>query len=89
MNTTRRKGFYPKKFPLNQYPKFSDRLKVAMDIRDYSSQKLAKCIFTSTTTVSMYRCGRRMPSPDVLCLIAKELDVSTDFLLGLSELIYV
>jgi transcriptional regulator with XRE-family HTH domain len=83
------KGLYPKRFPLNQYPKFCDRLKVAMDIRDYTTQKLAKSIYISSNTVSMYRCGRRMPSPDVLCLIARELNVSTDFLLGLTDFIYV
>ena len=83
------KGSYPKRFPLTQYPKFSDRLKVAMDIRDYSSKKLAKKIFISTTTISMYRCGKRMPSPEVLCLIARELSVTTDFLLGLSDFIYI
>ena len=83
------KGLYPKRFPLTQYPEFCDRLKVAMDIRDYTSQQLAQKIYTSTNTISMYRCGRRMPSPEVLCLIAKELRVSTDFLLGLSDFIYI
>lgn len=83
------KGTYPKKFPLTQYPRFSDRLKVAMDVRDYSNQKLAANIYTTPTAITMYRSGKRMPSPEVLCLIAKELDVSTDFLLGLSELIYI
>ena len=82
-------GLYPKRFPLNQYPKFCDRLKVAMDIRDYTAQKLAEKIFISSNTISMYRCGRRMPSPEVLCLIAKELRVSTDFLLGLNDFIYI
>ena len=89
MNTTRQKGSYPKRFPLNQYPEFCDRLRIAMDIRDYTTQKLAESIYTSTNTISMYRCGKRMPRPEVLCLIAKELEVSTDFLLGLTDLIYV
>lgn len=89
MNTVLHKRSYPKRFSLQEYPTFSDRLKVAMEIRDYTSQELATCIYTSANTVSMYRCGKRMPSPEVLCLIAKELDVSTDFLLGLSDLVYV
>lgn len=83
------KGLYPKRIPVNLYPNFSDRLKVAMDIRDYSTTDLATSIYTSPTTITMYRCGKRMPRPEVLCLIAKELDVSTDFLLGLSDFIYV
>ena len=89
MNTTRQKGTYPKQFPLNQYPEFCDRLRIAMDIRGYTAQELAKSTFTSANAISMYRCGKRMPRPEVLCLIARELDVSTDFLLGLSELIYI
>lgn len=80
---------YPKILPLTQYPEFADRLKVVMDIRDYTTLELATSIFTSPNTVTMYRCGKRMPSPEVLCLIAKELDVSTDFLLGLTDYIYV
>lgn len=89
MSNNKHKGLYPKKLPLSQYPEFSDRLKVVMDIRNYTSLELAASIYTSPATISMYRCGRRMPSPEVLCLIAKELDVSTDFLLGLSDYIYV
>ena len=80
---------YPKILPLDQYPKFSDRLKVVMDIRGYTAVELATSIYTSPTTISMYRRGKRMPSPEVLCLIAIELDVSTDFLLGLKDYIYV
>ena len=60
-----------------------------MEIRDYTTQKLATKIYTSPHTISMYRCGKRMPGPEVLCLIARELDVSTDFLLGLTDYIYV
>lgn len=83
------KRIYPKILPKEQYPKFSDRLKVAMDIRGYTAAELAASIYTSPTTISMYRRGKRMPSPEVLCLIATELDVSTDFLLGLKNYIYV
>lgn len=83
------KGLYPKKLPLNEYPEFSDRLKVIMDIRDYTTLELAASIYTSPNAISMYRSGKRMPSPEVLCLIARELDVSTDFLLGLTDFIYV
>ena len=81
--------FYPKKFPRSQYPEFADRLRVAMDLRGYTTAELAACIYTSQATISMYRCGKRMPSIEILCLIAKELQVSTDFLLGLTEFIYV
>ena len=89
MNETANNGFYPKKLSITQYPEFSDRLKVIMDIRDYTTVKLAQKIYTSPHTITMYRCGKRMPGPEVLCLMAKELNVSTDFLLGVSDFIYV
>lgn len=82
-------GTYPLRLPKTQYPEFCDRLKVAMDVRHYSVLDLATSIYTSESTISMYRCGRRLPSLDVLCLIAKELQVSTDFLLGMTDIIYV
>ena len=81
--------FYPKKFPLSQYPEFSDRLRVAMELRGYSTVDLAARIYTSQATISMYRCGKRLPNIEILRLIAKELQVSADFLLGLTEFIYV
>lgn len=80
---------YPKKISINKYSKFSDRLKIAMDIRECTVQDLATSIYTSPNTISMYRCGKRMPRPEVLCLIAKRLNVSTDFLLGLTDFIYM
>ena len=89
MNNERCHGIYPKKLSITAYPTFSDRLKVIMEIREYTTVELAKKIYTSPQTIAMYRCGKRMPSPDILCLIARELQVSTDFLLGLSDFIYM
>jgi len=82
-------GHYPLKVSKTQYPGFSDRLRLAMDIRQYSVLDLANRIFISESTISMYRCGRRAPGIDVLYLIAKELQVSSDFLIGLTDIIYV
>lgn len=87
MNTHKR--IYPKKYPLSEYPTFSDRLRLAMELRNYSTSELAEKIYTSSAAISMYRNGKRMPNHTILCLIAKELDVSTDFLLGMTEFIYV
>lgn len=86
---SQQKRLNPRKFSITQYPQFADRLKIAMDIRGCSSQDLATCIYTTPNTISMYRSGKRMPRPEVLCLIAKKLEVSTDFLLGLTDFIYV
>lgn len=60
-----------------------------MELRGYSTVDLATRIYTSQATISMYRCGKRLPSIEILRLISKELQVSTDFLLGLTEFIYV
>ena len=72
-----------------QYPTFSSRLKFAMALRNYSSQKLADRVFLTHSTVSGYRNGTRMPSCDIVCDIAKELRVSTDFLLCITDYICV
>lgn len=60
-----------------------------MELRGYSTVDLAARIYTSQATISMYRSGKRLPNLEILCLIAKELQVSSDFLLGLTEFIYV
>lgn len=73
----------------NEYPNFSDRLKVVMELRGYGVSDLAEKIHTCSTTVSMYRNGERLPSLQVLRLIAIELEVSTDFLLGLDDFIFI
>lgn len=75
------------RFDATKYPTFADRLKLAMILRDYSIRKLGKCLYLSPTTVSGYLSGRRMPDCIILCKIAKELRVSTDFLLGIVDYI--
>lgn len=72
-----------------QYPEFSERLKIAMAIRQYTVEDLAARTYTSQSTISMYRCGKRLPNIEILRLIAKELRVSSDYLLGLSDFIFV
>ena len=72
-----------------QYPAFSERLKTAMTIRQYSVEDLATRTHTSHSTISMYRSGKRLPNIEILRLIAKELRVSSDYLLGLSDFIFV
>ena len=86
---SQQKKLYPKKIALSSEPKFADRLRIAMEIRGVSALDLATSTYTTPNTISMYRCGKRMPRPEVLCLISKRLNVSTDFLLGLSDYIYV
>lgn len=82
-------GHYPLKAPKTLYPEFSDRLRLVMNVRQCTVQDLAAKIYISESTISMYRSGRRSPHIDVLYLIAKELQVSSDFLIGLTDTIYV
>ena len=70
---------------LTEYPPFSERLKYAMDTRDCSTQQLAHSLFLAPSTISGYRCGTRTPDCNTLRRIALELNVSSDFLLGLSN----
>ena len=83
------KGSYPLKIPTSEYPHFSDRLKIAMQIRDCSVEELAAASFVTKSAIYGYRQGLRSPDVEILRLLAKQLDVSADFLLGLCEDIYV
>ena len=87
MKTCERK--YSIKSSKTQYPEFSERLKVAMTIRQYTVEDLATRTHTSQSTISMYRSGKRLPNIIILRLIAKELHVTSDYLLGLSDFIFV
>lgn len=72
-----------------EYPHLSDRLKFAMALRDMSSTQLAARIFLSHNTISGYRSGTRTPNIETLRNIARELRVSTDFLLGLVDYVRI
>lgn len=68
-----------------KYPTFAHRLCFAMVFRDYTVKKLADSLFLNPSTISGYRHGYRMPDCATLCKIARELQVSTDFLLALND----
>ena len=70
-----------------KYPTFSTRLKFAMALRNYSTQKLANRVFLTHSTISGYRNGTRIPNCETLYNIARELRVSTDFLLCITDYI--
>ncbi len=71
------------------YSKFAERLTFAMLVRNYSNLKLSEEIYVSPSTISSYRSGHRQPNFEVLRSISLALNVSTDFLLGLSDYIDV
>ena len=85
----RKQGTRPLKISTIKYPNFSDRLKIAMELRECSTEELAATSFLTRSTISGYRSGQRSPNLETLRLLAQNLDVSSDFLLGLNEDIYV
>ena len=80
---------YPFKLPTSEYPDFSTRLKITMELRNCSIDKLAASTYVSKPTIYGYLNGTRQPNIIILRLIAKTLDVSSDFLIGLKEYIYI
>ena len=65
--------------------KFKDRLTEALKENNMSQKALAKRIFMSQAIVNNYCTGKREPSLDVLIAICKELNVTSDYLLGLTD----
>jgi transcriptional regulator with XRE-family HTH domain len=64
---------------------FGERLKYAMMIRCVSCQELARRTFHAESTIVGYRSGRRSPNVAELNTIARILNVSLDYLLGLKD----
>lgn len=64
---------------------FSDRLKESIQDRGLTQRMLATRIGTTEVSISRYLKGKRIPSADVLYKLCKALDVSADYLLGLSN----
>lgn len=69
----------------NRITKFSERLVLAMNIRNVSNKELADAVFVAPSTISSYRTGHRIPNIEQLALLSTTLQVSSDYLLGLSD----
>ena len=65
--------------------KFKDRLNEALADNSLSQTALARKISMSQGVVNNYCTGKREPSLDVLILICKELNISADSLLGITD----
>ena len=65
--------------------KFGERFKEVLAENNLSQSAFAKRICLSQGIVNNYCTGKREPSLDVLILICKELNVSADYLLGLTD----
>lgn len=64
---------------------FTQRFKEALSQSDISQVELASRIGISKQCISDFKSGKSFPSIQTLFLICKELKISADYLLGLSE----
>jgi transcriptional regulator with XRE-family HTH domain len=64
---------------------FSERLKEILKEKDISIRKLALAIGRDPSVIFRYTTGERQPSADILLEIANFFNVSTDYLLGNSD----
>ena len=76
-----------KKRPSSETEKdvFATRLRKSMEDRKISKTQLGKAIGISVQAVSQYTTGQSKPGPEKLVILARFLNESTDYLLGLSE----
>lgn len=65
---------------------FGNILKKIRQDNNMTQEELAKRIDTSRSNIANYENGKNMPSVDILEKIAKLFDVSTDYLLGKSDI---
>lgn len=64
---------------------FSERLHALRFERKLSQSELAKMLDISVRTIIRYENGDRVPDIETACLLAKILNVSLDYLCGLSD----
>lgn len=62
-----------------------NRIKETRERKGVKQITLANACGVSQSSFSNWECGRHQPSLDKLSVIAEMLDVSTDYLLGLSD----
>ena len=64
---------------------FGERLQEARKAKNYSQEKLGNAIGVTRTQVTNYEKGISTPSYDKLKLLCIILDVSSDWLIGISK----
>lgn len=65
---------------------FGRRIKAERIKKGYTQQSLSDALDVSKTSVTMYEQGQRFPREEVLNDLAQLLDVSIDYLMGLTEI---
>lgn len=64
---------------------FAQRLQIAMYWKEWTGSELARKSGVPAATISRYICGQRQPNVARLIKLSRALDVSADYLLGLSD----
>ena len=64
---------------------YSDRLKELRKNKHLTQEQLGKKLNIATSTVSMYENGTREPDLQTLINLSKFYEVTTDYILGLSD----
>lgn len=64
---------------------FTERFNEILKYSNISQNMLAKKVGLAKQSISNFKTGRSFPSIQTLRLICKELEVSADYLLGLSD----
>ena len=65
--------------------KFCERLKIARNNLGISQKKLAEYLFVSQQTVAKWENDKATPNPEAITKISEILNVSTDYLLGITN----
>lgn len=68
--------------------KFSEKLKICLDLRGKNAYQLSIGTKISRSTISLYLRDKRFPKPAQCYRIAEYLNVSPAYLLGLTDQIY-
>lgn len=63
----------------------AQRIAALRDEKHLSQAELAKALHIAASTVGMWETGKRMPSPDLIKQLAKLFDVSSDYILGITD----
>jgi len=64
---------------------FPDRLRASRDLRGWSQRELARRVGIPGTSIAHFEIRTRKPSFDTLRRLAKTLEVTTDYLLGIVD----
>lgn len=65
---------------------FSERLRELRNEKEISQKELAAELFVSQQTVAKWETDRSTPNPEMISKIAQYFEVSSDYLLGISNL---